>query len=44
LPAWWSTPRRGRPVVVAGALALSIAWYLIASTLFGQSGIHEITM
>ena len=43
LPAWWSAPR-GRPAVVAGAFALSIAWYLIASALFGQSGIHEITM
>ena len=43
LPAWWRAPR-GRPVVLAGAFALSIAWYLIAAALFGQSGIHEITM
>jgi hypothetical protein len=43
LPAWWSAPR-SRPVVVAGAFALSIAWYLIAAALFGENGIHEITM
>ncbi|MEP6812037.1 MAG: hypothetical protein ABI990_03515 [Actinomycetota bacterium] len=43
LPAWWSAPR-WRLIVVAGAFGLSIAWYLIAATLFGQSGIHEITM
>jgi hypothetical protein len=42
LPAWWRAPR-GRPFVLAGAFALSIAWYLIAAALFGQSGIHEIT-
>jgi hypothetical protein len=43
LPAWWSAPR-GRPAVVVGAFALSIGWYLIAAALFGQNGIHEITM
>jgi hypothetical protein len=42
LPAWWRAPR-GRPIVLAGAFALSIAWFLIAAALFGQSGIHEIT-
>jgi hypothetical protein len=43
LPALWRAPR-GRLVVATGAFALSIGWYLIAAALFGQSGIHEITM
>jgi hypothetical protein len=43
LPAWW-TGLRSRVTVAAGALALSIAWYLIAAALFGLGGINEITM
>ena len=33
-------PRRSS---LAGAFALSIAWYLLAAALFGHGGIHEIT-
>jgi hypothetical protein len=42
LPAWWGASR-GRVVVVAGAAALSIGWYLIAAVLLGAGGIRDLT-
>jgi hypothetical protein len=42
LPAWWSA-RRGRVVVAAGALALSIGWFLLAGALLGVGVFQDIT-
>jgi hypothetical protein len=42
LPAWWGASR-GRVVVVVGAAALSIGWYLIAAALLGAGGFRDLT-
>jgi hypothetical protein len=42
LPAWWRA-RRDSLVVAAGAVALSIGWYLIAAALLGVNGFQNIT-
>jgi hypothetical protein len=43
LPSWWSL-KRARAAVAAGAVAFSLAWYLVAAALLGLAGIGEITM
>ena len=44
VPAWWRTSSSSRIAVAAGAFALSIAWFLIASAFLGLGGINQITM
>jgi hypothetical protein len=44
LPAWWRSTTRGRLLVSAGALALSLGWYLAVASLLGQPGLDSITM
>jgi hypothetical protein len=44
IPAWWRGRTAGRVLLGAGALSLSVLWYLAAAALLGQPGIGGITM